>query len=652
VKKFWVLVLAAVFVSCTGFAENGIFVRDVKGFATSLEVKVNDVVMKKVDVLGRPAFSVTIPGGSISLDKNYPELPRLTALVVVDPLRTPKVKVAKIQSEIISLNAPVVPSKGNITRNIDPSTVPYVFWDVYEKDAWYPADEDLVKVDDPFIMRDVRGIRLLVNPVQYNPVKNKLRVYKKLEVSIENGNPDSKNVIKAPMAISKFFEPIYKRAFVNFERSTSRLPRLDENGRLLIICFDGFVDAIQPFCAWKTKCGIEISLAKKSQAGSTAAAIKEFIQKEYDKGGLTHILLVGDSDQIPTLKGVKENADSDPCYTKLAGNDHVPDCIISRISATTPEQVAYQVAKFLNYEQFPSTGAEAAWYKKAVGIASAEGNPTDYVRAGWLRDALLKSRFTSVDEIYDPGATKAAVTKAVNAGRSLINYIGHGSTTSWGTTYFNNSDCAALSNGWKLPLIWSVACVNGAFVGRECFCEAWMKAGNIENPKGAIAIFGSSTNQEWVPPCDVQNEIITNYTVKELYKTAGGLAMNGIMKGLEIYGTDPKGSGVMMFEQWHLFGDGTLLVRFNDPVKVSAEIESKNTNGESNVVVKVVDEAGKPVPNSRVTVYSAKFEVKATGLTNEDGIAKISVKVEKETPGFATVVGPNIIPVVDQKFSF
>mgnify|MGYP001767847585 CR=1 FL=1 len=48
---------------------------------------------------------------------------------------------------------------------------------------------------------------------------------------------------------------------------------------------------------------------------------------------LRFVVLVGDSEQIPTLKGKNEQADSDPCYVKLAGDDNVMDAFISRISA-------------------------------------------------------------------------------------------------------------------------------------------------------------------------------------------------------------------------------------------------------------------------------------------------------------------------------
>lgn len=644
-------VLLAVLVCCSGtaFAGNGIVVKATKGYSADLEVKVSEFKLEEVQVLGRKAVSLTIPGGNVTFDKNAPALPYLSAMVMVDPMRKPTITVEKLQSEVIDLDAPIVPSKGNFTRDISPDSVPYVYGKSYTQDQWIPSDKDLAKIDAPYIFRDVRGARLLVNPIQYNPIKNQIRIHRSLKVTLSTGAIDSDNVKKGPVEITKSFEPIYRKTFINFDSATRRLPRLNENGRLLIICHDEFLKAIQPFVAWKMKTGLNVVVAKTSEVGKTNTEVQAFILEEFNKGGLTHIMLVGDAEQIPTNKGVKERADSDPCYVKLAGDDHVPDAIISRVSATNEKEVAYQIAKFVNYEQFPTT--DASWYTKGIGIGSDEGNPKDREYIEKTRIALLAKMFKDIAQIYDPGATAAMVTKAVNDGVSLINYLGHGSGTSWGTTRFNNTNASQLKNGWKMPVIWDVACVNGKFVNFTGFGEAWMRSGDIENPAGAVSYAGATTNMEWVPPIWVQVEFNQNYIANELYRTTGGIFFNGIMKGLELYGTEPKGSGVMMLEQWNLFGDGTLLVRFKAPCSAKVATAATKEAEKATVSVKVTDENGKPLSNARVTVYTDRFEAVSTGDTNDEGEAVVTVVTDR-TEAFVTVIGADLIPVVDQKITF
>ncbi len=165
--------------------------------------------------------------------------------------------------------------------------------------------------------------------------------------------------------------------------------------------------------------------------------------------------------------------------------------------------------------------------------------------------------FTQVDQIYDPGATSLQVTTALNEGRSVINYLGHGSGTSWGTTGFNVSKIHNLSNGTKNPLVIDVSCTNGNFELGECMEEAWIRAGDMNDPKGAIASFGASTLASWVPPCDMQNHSTMLLTTEQM-QTVGGVCFNGIMHAMDLWGGS-SGQGLKLMEQYNLMGDCTTI---------------------------------------------------------------------------------------------
>jgi gingipain R len=620
-----------------------------RGYTATLDIDCPKVDMKAVQVLGKKAIALSAKSATLASDKDAPELPRYTAMVMVDPVRKPVFQVKSLSSEIINLDAPVVPSKGNFKRNINPADVPYNYGAVYSKNAWYPSDKDLVAMGEPYIFREVRGVNLIVNPIQYNPVKNQIKVHTKLQVTVKAGDVDKKNVMKKAQPISKAFEPIYKNTFVNYREATTRLPRLDELGRLLIITADEYAAAMKPFVEWKQKLGLTVKMVPMSAVGTTNTDVYNFIQEEYKEGGLTNIMLVGDADKIPTNKGVRERADSDTCYVKLAGDDHVPDAIISRLSAADEAGVAYQVAKFINYERFPTT--DKSWYTRLLGIGSAEGRPADYVYIDEIRSTLMdKGLFKDAVKAYDPGANAGMVTEAVNKGVSLINYLGHGSGTSWGTTRFSNSNMPSLKNGWQMPIIWDIACVNGRFVNFTGFGEAWLRAGNIEAPAGAVAYAGASTNMEWVPPIHMQAEINKVLIANQSYKTVGGLHMNGLIKGLELYTAEPYKSGVMMLEQWNLFGDSTMLVRFKAPVAVKAV--AKGLRSDDGTTVKIdVKQNGKAVSNARVTVYTKGAKNLVIGTTNDQGQAAVTLP-KSVKDGYITVVGCDIVPIVDQPIEF
>jgi len=160
-----------------------------------------------------------------------------------------------------------------------------------------------------------------------------------------------------------------------------------------------------------------------------------------------------------------------------------------------------------------------------------------------------------VDKIYDPGASAAAVTTALNDGRGIVNYTGHGSDASWGTTGFSSAHVNALTNDGMLPFIFSVACVNGNFAGQTCFAESWLRATNGADPTGAIGMYASSINQSWDPPMAAQDES-NDLLVAEAHFSFGALCFAGSSLMIDEFGA----GGVEMYDTWHVFGDPSVRV--------------------------------------------------------------------------------------------
>ncbi len=693
---------AAIFAAVPDQAYSQIRVNTDRSLGSDIHVVTPALKRVSFSANGQDFTGLYMDHASLMLEKSKPALPFMSGMIMIAQDQKPVLEIIKTRFTEISVKQPVVPSRGAILRSVDLSTVPFEQGSIYKKNAWFPADKDIIRISQPFIFREARGVRLEVFPVQYNPVTGKIRLYTSIQAKLKYDGQGGANIHRGRSELSRAFAPIYRKAFLNFASVPRRLSPVDENGRLIIIAADELKATAAPLAQWKQKCGIKTIIVGTSDiGGATPDNIKAFLQEQFEDPGFSHVILVGDAEQIPTNKGENEKADSDPVYVKLAGDDHVPDAIISRISAAKPEQVSYQIAKIINYEQYPAIGDDAAWYSRALGIGSSEGNPPDYEYIEKLRQALLESRYTEVDAAYDPkapantggnggydgypypgsypgfpgmnphfpmqpmpfsvsanrneadrGGLKDKVFESVNKGVSLINYMGHGSTTSWATTGFSNDDCGKLANGLKLPVIVSVACVNGNFVGKDSFCEAWMNSGDIENPRGAVAIFGSTTNQSWVPPIKVQAAIASEFIVNDSYLTVGGLMTNGIIKGLEIYGTEKTGEGVKMMEQWHLFGDGTTMIRTRKPEKVSIEVETSSIPGESQAMVKVIDSKGNPIANARVTCYTEGLAAASSATSNKDGVARVNIGLEKGSEAMLTVFGPDIVPIVDHKFKF
>ncbi|RLE16911.1 MAG: hypothetical protein DRJ50_14630, partial [Actinobacteria bacterium] len=442
------------------------------------------------------------------------------------------------------------------------------------KDAFFP--EAPATIHEPYILRDHRGLVIQTHPFQYNPVSGTLRVYSSITVELSAVGPDDVNVLdRGSLATrpSRGFSEIYDAHFVNTPPSTMYDP-IDEEGDMLVICHDAWISNMQAFVDHKNGIGIDTTIVAVSTIGNNTTAIKNYIQGVYDSSNLAYVLLVGDAAEVATLNS--GGGGSDPSYTKLAGGDHYPEIIIGRFSAQTAAHVDTQVQRTLEYEVDNAT--EQDWFWKGTGIGSAEGagigdeGQSDIVHQNEIRSWLLGAGYTEVDQIYDPSASITQVRNALNEGRGLVNYTGHGSNTSWSTTGFSSTNVNQLTNAGKLPVIISVACVNGNFTSGTCFAEAWLRATDGGEPSGAAATYMSTINQSWAPPMEGQDEFNILLTdSSEPYHSYGALCFAGSASMMDDYGS----GGVSMFNTWHIFGDPSLRIVGSvipmDVMKVSPE---------------------------------------------------------------------------------
>ena len=504
-----------------------------------------------------------------------PDLPYFASSIIINDTKNSTIIAQVVESELL-VNQLIVPSKGNIIRTENPANLPYSFGASYEVDAFLPKKQ--VVLSNPYIFRDFRGQTIRFNPFQYNPVTHELKVVKKalLEIKTNQGNATVNPLFRTSNAkITRDYLPLYNHHFLN--SGTKIYVPISEAGDLLIICNDAFMPAMQPFVNWKIRKGINTRMVGISTIGNTTSSIQAYITNQYLSNNLGSVIFVGDIAQIdsPIYAGGK----SDPSYGMISGTDSYPEVIIGRISAESIADVNTQVTRILNYEITPTI---SDLYSKFIGIASQEGpgddNELDYEHIRNIKNKLRNYHYTSDLEFYegtqggndlDGYPTANQVKDGINPGTGLICYTGHGSSTSWGTSGFNNGNINTLTNSTCLPIIWSVACVNGEFDSGTCFAERWMRATNNGQPIGAVGTFMSSINQSWNPPMRGQDEMVDilsdNYATNNT-KTFGGLSVNGCLNMNDVYGT----AGDDMTRTWHIFGDPTMVIRTKSPMVLSA----------------------------------------------------------------------------------
>lgn len=545
--------------------ESKLFVNDSNIEKSVLTFNIDGFMKKSVTTSSGESFAITTDESTPILNSGHPDLSKLTASLIIP--NTGNMKVEVLDSKYIDYeNILVAPSKGNLLRSVDPESIPYEYGDQYQKNEFYPGT--LAELRDPYIARDFRGQTVIAYPFQYNPVTKTLRVHHSITVSIENiggSGLNEKSISRQNSSkIVKEYDGIYESHFENYS-NVDRYDALSDQGNMLIVCYDSFLDEMQPFVDWKRLKGIPTEIVSVSDIGGSSASISSFVEDYYFAEGLTFLLLVGDINQIPS-PSVGGSA-SDPTYGFIEGNDSYPEIIVGRFSAENSNHVETQVQRVINYERYPISSSD--WYTTSLGVASNQGpgddNENDCEHVQNINSILENYNYNSSSEICDPSGTVSQGVNAINSGTSVINYTGHGSQNSWGNgATLSNNDVNNLTNTSKLPFIWSVACVNGEFHTGTCFAETWLRATHNGEPSGAIGFLGSTVNQSWSPPMEGQdemNDILVESYGNNIKRTYGGLSANGCMKMNDSYGS----SGEYETDYWTLFGDPSVVVRTSEP---------------------------------------------------------------------------------------
>ncbi|MDD2718024.1 MAG: hypothetical protein PHW04_19210, partial [Candidatus Wallbacteria bacterium] len=170
-----------------------------------------------------------------------------------------------------------------------------------------------------------------------------------------------------------------------------------------------------------------------------------------------------------------------------------------------------------------------------------------------------------------------------------------------------------------------------------CFAEAWLRAGTKDKPAGCLTFAGASTNMAWVPPCTWIKEIITEQTCKKKNDIILVQHTYGILKTMEEYGIEDKKEGNQLFEQTHIFGDGTATVR----TEAAARVTIYKSRSEDSFTVKIKDAGAGLV----VAAYDDNHGNMIVSRTNQNGETTLNLNGQT----MFSVTGDSIEPSIDNE---
>jgi uncharacterized repeat protein (TIGR01451 family) len=161
---------------------------------------------------------------------------------------------------------------------------------------------------------------------------------------------------------------------------------------------------------------------------------------------------------------------ADNRYVCVSGGDAFPDMHLGRLPVQTSAEAAVVVDKILSYEQSPPAGE---WNQKTLFVADDPELPDNdfYAYSDAVAGHYVPAPYTAQKVYYltppytSSAAAKAAVIAAINEGRLIVNYVGHGSTQRWaGGDLLSIGDVPSLTNAGRLPFVVPMTCLEGYYI--------------------------------------------------------------------------------------------------------------------------------------------------------------------------------------------
>ena len=474
----------------------------------------------------------------------------------------------------------IVPMQPKLRKDQKPEDIPFEYSAKAYAQKGY-AERQLALVEIQGTMRGIQIASLTVNPVQYDAANNTIRVYNNIEVEVSFGNYDKAAAEDYFVStFNPYFAGIYKTMFN--ERAINDIydehPDMWQNPvKMLVIANRAFESTIEEWVNWKTEKGFYVDVNYTDEIGSTAAAIRTFIQNKYNEDHPSFLMIMGDKNMVPeSANGSATQCVTDLNYSSVDG-DMFSDMYHSRFPAETVDHMAAMMNKALEYEQL--TMPDPSYLGNVLLIAGEDSGWGQTVGRPAIKYASYyyyntEHGFNNVYE-YSDNVYTGCYTH-LNTGVGFANYTAHGSNTSWAGPSLTVSDVNNLTNEHKYFLAMGNCCQAADWgISGACFGEAMVRAEN----KAAYAYIGSCPSTYWLndyyfavgatsqangsmPNIDITTlgcyDAIWDdaaYNVVDAIRFVGNLASNAA----EALGYTLHISNLYDWQAYHTLGDGSIL---------------------------------------------------------------------------------------------
>lgn len=491
-------------------------------------------------VYGNQTYSlVTLGNAGLTNQKGEPELPIYSDMFIVDS-KDVTIEVTKSSYEDFK-GFFISPGSGYATLGEENVTTPNQSSDVYKQNSFFPEKNIFIK--GRFQYRDIPYVNVLFAPIQFNPVTRSIRCYKSITYKIacdnswRSSNCNSKD-FKTLSNLVEDYDIIDRTASDIASKKAAPAPAqkniLKEKADYLIVTVDSLMPAVERFVQWKSQLGFKCKVLSNTN-WDNASFLKNAINSAYKTDKPTYLLIVGGYKHVTSndMAMWEKRYVSDLPYATL-GTDNflIPDMIPGRLTVSTLEEANLVVDKIINYEKNPVE--EKSFYNTATHVTNVEDKDLDTISIphpngyedgrflctseeirdymqGWGKTVRRMYNYSvnkptnynlSVysdgsaipDELLNAdvwGVTSEDIADELSKGQFYVLYNAHGNVRIWGSKdddYFTSDHAKDLTNGNRLPVVFSISCLTGRFNVNSCIAESFLTA----RKGGAVGVVASS----------------------------------------------------------------------------------------------------------------------------------------------------------------
>lgn len=429
----------------------------------------------------------------------------------------------------------------------------------YASEENYPPQ--IVSVQPLGKLRDLNLVQVSIAAGQYNPAKRTLQLFDKVQLALKFDGGKGGFLPRETMdnPFDDQAQPIYQLA-LNYE-VIKKFPfpggivnRICWGHEYVIVTDPAFRSAADKLRDWKVQKGISTLVMEtgndSGDAGSTKEQIQQTIRNKFNNCLIrpSYVLLLGDAEHIaPFYRNTSSggaNSGTDLDYALMDNADILPDLALGRIPVDTLDEANTVIDKIVGYEKTPPFApgfyrnmSFAAYFQCCRNDVADDGRTVrsfietaELVRDGVSSLGYTVERIYTTDTSYEddyaaagrdatprkyrngaplpadlaPGSGFAwdgdstDVIDAFNDGRFLVFHRDHGWSGGWGDPSFTTANIDSLTNGNKLPVVYSVNCASGFFdnetSGGNVNGLYWAEKLLRKEGGGSVGIIGDTRN--------------------------------------------------------------------------------------------------------------------------------------------------------------